>query len=161
MDAVFSVLADNGAVKADLANVQDDSLHDGCHYLGDADNWDGEDRRWDNNVVRPFLRRMLVNAITKDDARFEYVCTNTTESLLVDYDAPVDVSDGPDGCAIISIACVGKADEGSEPMVEDGVPPPPGDDEGGCSTTHAGSGLVMWIGIAFTAFRRRRRSHAS
>jgi uncharacterized protein (TIGR03382 family) len=160
-DAVYSVLADNGATKAELANVRDDSrhrtnLHDGCHYLGDADNWDGEDRRWDNNIVRPFLRKMLVNAITKDNAKFEYVCQNTTEPLLVDYDAPVDVSDGPDGCAIISIVCLGKADGDEEAMLEDGVPPPP-DDEGGCSTTHATSGLAMWLGLAFVIGRRRRR----
>jgi hypothetical protein len=159
-DAVYSVLADNGAVKADLANVQDDSrhltdLHDGCHYLGDADNWDGEDRRWDNDVVRPFLRKMLVDAITKDNARFEYVCANTTESLLVDYDAPVDVSEGPDSCPIVSIFCLGKAD-GEEPMVQDGVPPPP--EEGGCRTTHASGGLVMLLGLAFVLRRRRSAS---
>jgi hypothetical protein len=159
LDAVFSVLADNGAVKADLANVKDDSRHrtslkDGCHYLDDADHWDGEDRRWDNNVVRPFLRRMLVDAITKDGARFEYVCSGLTESLLVDYDAPVDVSDGPDGCVIVDIACaIGKADE----SLASDVPPPPGEEEGGCNAAGASGGVLLWL--AMLAIIRPRRRH--
>ena len=159
LDAVFEVLADNGAIKADLANVRDDSRHrtslkDGCNYLDDADNWDGEDRRWDNLVVRPFLRQMLVDAITDDDAQFEYVCADLTESLLVDYDAPVDVSDGPDGCAIVSIACaLGKAD--GDPV--GGVPPPPGEG-GGCNVAGAGGGTLVWLAILSLARRRRRLS---
>lgn len=161
LDAMFSVLADNGAIKADLANVQDDSrartsLHDGCHYLGDADNWNGEDRRWDNNVVRPFLRRMLVDAITKDNARFAYVCSGLTESLLVDYAAPVDVSDGPDSCAIVSIACLGKAD--AEETLVDGVPPPP--DEGGCNAAGTSSLPLAWLGLVALMRRRRTRRNA-
>ena len=157
-DAVFGVLADNGAVKADLANVQDDSRHrtslkDGCHYLDQADDWNGEDRRWDNNVVRPFLRRMLVDAITKDNARFAYVCEGLTESLLVDYVEPVDVSDGPDGCAIVSIGCaIGKADgEG----LGDGVPPPP-DEDAGCNASGASGGVVLWLAM-FAIMRKRGR----
>jgi hypothetical protein len=162
MDAVFSVLADNGAVKADLANVQNDgthrtSLHDGCAYLGDADEWDGEDRRWDNSVVRPFLRRMLVDAITKDSAKFSYVCSGLTESLLVDYEEPVDVSDGPDGCAIISIACLGKADGDAEAALEDGVPPPP--EDGGCNVGGTSGLALSWLALAALLPRRRRSRH--
>jgi uncharacterized protein (TIGR03382 family) len=159
LDAVFEVLADNGAIKADLANVQDDhrrltTLKDGCHYLDDADNWDGEDRRWDNLVVRPFLRRMLTEPILRDNARFEYVCANLTESLLVDYDLPVDVSDGPNDCAIVDIACtLGKAD-GEE--ISD-VPTPPEDAEGGCNASGAGTGTLLWLGVVALGFRRRRR----
>jgi hypothetical protein len=158
MDAVFSVLADNGAVKADLANVEDDSrhrtsLHDGCHYLGEADNWNGEDRRWDNSIVRPFMRRELVDAITKDNAKHGWVCYSAPDGLLTSYANDVDVSDGPDSCAIVSIACLGKAD--GEDGIEGDVPEPP--ESSGCNAGGANASWLFLLGLAGT-MRRRRRS---
>jgi hypothetical protein len=160
LQAVFDSLSDWGADKSVLGNIEDHgnaltSYLDACNYLGSASAWDGVDRRWDNTIVRPFMHDELLSAIASDQAQHRRVCDTTTDGILVGYDADVDVSNGPNGCALISIVCLGKAD-GDIPPEPDTVPPPPhaGCDAGGGRSTPP---LFAIGAIALAARRRARR----
>jgi hypothetical protein len=161
LDAVFASIEDWGADKSALSNIEDHgnaltSYMDACNYLGSASEWDGVDRRWDNTIVRPLMRSEIVSAIASDDAQHVRVCDTTTDGVLVGYDADVDVSNGPNKCALISAVCLGKAD-GDIPPQPDSVPPP--EDHAGCDAG-AGGGWALLVASAAglaAAPRRRRR----
>jgi len=165
LDAVFASLSDWGADKSALSNIEDHgnaltSYLDACNYLGSASLWDGVDRRCDNTIVRPLMRSQIVSSIASDDAQYVHVCDTTTDGLLVGYDADVDVSNGPNKCALISIVCLGKAD-GDVPPQPDTVPQAP--DHAGCDVGGDGSSLVVFVLAALavsTSTRRRRRCDA-
>jgi hypothetical protein len=158
LDAVFASLSDWGAEKELLSNIEDHgnaltSYLDACNYLGSASLWDGVDRRWDNTIVRPRMRSEIVAAIASDDAQHVYVCDTTNDGLLVGYDADVDVSNGPNKCAGISLVCLGKAD-GDLPAQPDTVPGP--QDHGGCNTGGGGSLFVFSLAALALGTRRVR-----
>ncbi len=160
LDAVFAALEDWGADKSALSNVEDHENHltdygDACNYLGSASQWDGVDRRWDNTIVRPFMRNELVSAISRDDASHSYVCNSTSDGILVGYDADIDVSQGPNRCALVSIVCLGKADGDPAPR-PDTVPKPPGEG-GGCRVGgEASAAMLLAVALAIAGRRRRR-----
>ena len=159
-DAVLATLDDWGADKSALSNISDHENHltdygDACNYLGSAGQWDGVDRRWDNTIVRPFMRNEIVSAITRDDASHSYVCDHAPDGLLVGYDADVDVSNGPNRCALVSVVCLGKADGDPAPS-PDSVPASP-HDGAGCRVGGDGSTFTLLaVAFAFALPRRRR-----
>jgi hypothetical protein len=114
LDAVFGVLEDNGAVKATLDDVETEHNHltnylDACHFLSSANDWNGVDYRWDNTIVRPYMRNEIVSAITRSDAQHGWVCDSAPDGLLISYDPDVDTSGGANSCVAISLFCIGRA----------------------------------------------------
>jgi MYXO-CTERM domain-containing protein len=157
MSAVFSVLEDNGAEKAALDDVEHHANHmvnygDACHFLGEAGDWDGVDRRWDNDIVRPFLRNELISAITSDGAQHGWVCDSAPDGILVSYDEDVDVSGGADSCVLIHGFCLGKADEVTGPQTKSS--------SSGCdvSGAPAASALPLALLMFAVALRLARRN---
>jgi hypothetical protein len=131
-DAIFSafidVLHDNGGDFAQLSNITDeDDKHwpaygDVCDFLGSASDWNGDDRRWDMNVVRPALTAHLVAALNgAGDSQFTRVCTGANDGVIPLYsDNDRDISGGPQSCLKIHAFCLGKADGDAV----DSEPPP-------------------------------------
>ncbi|MGZ3438677.1 MAG: hypothetical protein ACXVDD_04150 [Polyangia bacterium] len=121
-DAIFSafvdVLHDNGGEFGQLSNISTDNdknwpaYGDVCDFLGSASSWDGEDRRWDNHVVRPALTAHLVSALYgADSSQFTRLCTGARDGVVPLYsDNERDVSGGPQSCLKIHAFCLGKAD---------------------------------------------------
>jgi hypothetical protein len=160
MDAVFSALSDWGADKSALGNLDEQHNHltgygDACNFLGEAGDWDGVDRRWDNTIVRPYMRNEIVSAITDDNAQHGWVCDAAPTGLLIGYDADVDTSGGAHKCIGITALCLGKADEiGAAPTTEASA-------SGGCdvSSSHDTNllGLVAMLGLLVVLSRRSLR----
>ena len=131
-DAVFSAFIDMvhdvGADFTALRTIDtDDDKHwpaygDVCDFLGSASHWDGVDRRWNLDVVRPALTDRLVRALYGADAsQFNYLCTGTDDNVEALYsDADRDISGGAQSCLEIHTFCLGKADG----VAADAEPPP-------------------------------------
>jgi hypothetical protein len=156
-DAVFEALSDWGAEKEVLSNISEIHNHltdylDACHYLGSAGDWDGVDRRWDNSIVRPYMRNEIVSAITDDNAQHGWVCDSAPDGLLVSYDDDVDTSGGANSCILINAFCLGKADavQGQAPATVT---------NGGCDVGgNAGeSGWLVIMGLFAVALYLRSR----
>jgi MYXO-CTERM domain-containing protein len=127
-----------------------------CQFLHDAETWDGVDRRWNNDIVVPWLRDQLTNAITSDDGTIGDACG--VDLSQPEPDAVIDVSNPPSFCLKLETYCLGAGgkDDGGGPDTappwEDTTPPP----SGGCSVA-PGSAAAGWLLVAL-AFVRRRRS---
>jgi hypothetical protein len=157
MDAVFSALSDWGADKSALGNLDEQHNHltgygDACNFLGEASDWDGVDRRWDNTIVRPYMRNELVAAITTDNAQHGWICDAAPDGLLIGYNADVDTSGGAPSCLLAHTVCLGKADE---------IGPAPTSTKassGGCdvSGSHDGDLFGLFAMVALAVLLRRR-----
>ena len=183
-DAIFSafvdVLHDGGATFSSLTSVDGGdkdwpAYTDVCNFLGSAGDWDGQDRRWDLNVVRSALTDRFVRALYGADAsQFTYLCTGNDDSVDRTYsDGEVDTSGGAQSCLQIHAFCLGKAD-GVAPNAEpppyeanDPAPTPAPVDmsmHGGCSaagptagaTASSAAPLALLFAFAALALRRRR-----
>jgi MYXO-CTERM domain-containing protein len=159
LDAVFSALADWGADKSALGNLDEQHNHltgygDACNFLGEAGDWDGVDRRWDNTIVRPYMRKELVSAITSDNAQHGWVCDSAPDGLLIGYDPDVDTSGGANKCPGISVLCLGKADEIA-------LAPTSKSAAGGCDVSASRSsgfpGVLLMLGLLAIVSRRSLR----
>ena len=91
-EAVFaaftSALAQAGVAPAALAGAPEEDAEwptraSVCQFLLEAANWDGEDRRWNNALVRPALTNQLIRAITADDESIGDVCAGDPEALAL------------------------------------------------------------------------------
>jgi hypothetical protein len=58
---------------ADLGSTSVPPRGQVCEYLLEADNWDGYDHRWNNNIVIPALQNQVDHALTTDDTFYD-VC---------------------------------------------------------------------------------------
>jgi hypothetical protein len=181
LSALNDVLSDWGAVRASFANVEVRSkkltgYSDACNYLGSADQWDGVDRRWDNEYVVPSLRMQTTGTIRAEIYPWTgNICNDMTSELLVSYLEDVDVSDGPPSCPHISAVCLGKADEYGEGSADEESQPPPVGEETtptasresdeqavGCALSTGGGtrsslGFLAMV-LFFLASRRSRRA---
>jgi hypothetical protein len=82
---------------------------DACAFLGEADEWDGIDRQWDNARVLPALDAAFVSALRSGQSAPE-LCGGDPLALAPSDPAPVsDVSDVP-SCFSAHLLCLGKAD---------------------------------------------------
>jgi hypothetical protein len=166
MDAVFEAISDWGGEKEQLSNISEHHNHltdymDACNYLGSASEWDGVDRRWDNTIVRPFMRNEIVSAITDDNAQHDWVCNYAEDGLLVSYDDDVDTSGGANKCALISAVCLGKADGETTAAAATNEPEPPaphtGCDVSQRRTAGAPAALLLLVAAALLWARRGGR----
>jgi hypothetical protein len=162
MQAVFDVLDDFGAEKQQLSNATSGTNHltdymDACNFLGSASSWDGVDRRWDNTVVRPYMRNEIVQAITNDSAQHGWVCDATTDGILIGYEEDVDTSGGANSCVLIHGVCLGKADDVAPAASA------PSAVHGGCAMAPTASGVggvasLVWLAALALLSRRARRA---
>ncbi|MSP61827.1 MAG: hypothetical protein EXR72_16130 [Myxococcales bacterium] len=177
MRAVFDLLSHEGVEKARLADVQAGTKHwtsygDACSYLASGKSWNGIDRRWDNQVVRPALRSSFIAAVQASSARWSRLGTKGSDGLLASYDAKVDTSHGSASCIAVHVFCLGKADslEEARPPYEeaddgtDEVPPVDEMPATGCSAsgpasaTRGASGQAMaGLALVLLALATRRR----
>jgi hypothetical protein len=165
LDAVVDTLHDNGA-EVDVLGVVDStadhwpSYGDACGFLGSAHEWDGVDRRWDNDIVEPALRAAARASISSfdDPGAPAPICASAPDGILVGYDDDQDVSGGPPDCVQITVFCVGKADSPDEaaPPYELVSPPVP---HAGCSIgeNHGSGGWAVLFVTAVALCRRRAR----
>jgi MYXO-CTERM domain-containing protein len=167
--AVFAAfkqeMAQTGVSAASLDDVPEGWTHwptrgNVCSFLHDAETWDGNDRRWNNVVVVPWVRDQLTNAITSDDSSLGDLCS---ANLAVERpDALVNVSSPPPFCLKLKAFCVasGGKEDGEEvaPPWEDDAPQD--SQSGGCSIDSHDSPaswlLVAFVGLGLVGFRRRR-----
>lgn len=181
-DAVFGalidVLHDSGGDFAQLADVStEDDTHwpaygDVCAFLGSAGSWDGQDRRWNNDVVRPALTANLVAAIGgAAESQFTRVCTSWNDDVSNNYsDRDLDTSGGAQSCVKIHTFCLGKADGAvaepppwetaatpmTKPAVHSGCSVAPGAAPSASSPLAA---LLLVVGaVPLLTSRRRRRA---
>lgn len=136
-----------------------------CDYMGSADEWDGVDRRWENSVARPLLRRIFLESIRNTPVNIRLEC-NPQDLAPISPEPTIDTSEGPDSCLKLGVVCLGKADDGTldEEMPDDeGVF---GNDEApsaGCSVSAGGAsgGAGLLLPLALVAggalIRRRKR----
>jgi MYXO-CTERM domain-containing protein len=172
-DAAFSefidVLHDYGGDFAQLSDITDEddkhwpSYSDVCDFLGSAGNWDGQDRRWNMDVVRPALAAQFAAGLGGADAsQYAPPCT-TDDDVTPPYSAPdLDTSGGAQSCVLIHTFCLGKADENAAPQ-----PPPwepvqaPAATQGGCSFTAEAPppsyAVLLFAGAVAALLTRRRR----
>ncbi len=176
-DAIFSafidVLHDNGGDFASLGNISTDNdkhwpaYSDVCAFLGSASDWSGQDRRWDNSVMRPALTDRLVRGLYGADAtQFTRVCSGNDDDVLPAYsDSDRDTSGGAQSCIKIHTFCLGKADGAAadaEPPPYEPVPAAPTTAvSGGCSVGGEGSpsaAAPLLLMLVALLVRRRRQA---
>jgi hypothetical protein len=164
-------LHDAGAQLSDLSSVTgDDDKHwprysDVCDYLASAKTWDGEDRRWDNQVMRPALTAQLLAGLSgADDSQFQRVCGDGADITAAWSDPDFDTSNGPPSCLKIHAACLGKADsdaEGPPPWENEAATTATTQTQGGCSATPGAPAtsllFSLWVLFGYSWLGRRRR----
>jgi hypothetical protein len=157
--AVLDVMTDNGVQKAQLASADEQAplitgWFDACAFLASVHRWDGVDRRWDNGIVDPWLRRTFASAVRAwTQPPLGDVCADAQDGILVALSPDTDVTDPPD-CAAISVFCGGKADDGALPpyQVEPAAAP------ASCTVAVGGraSGAGALLLLLFVLLRRTR-----
>ena len=138
--AFVDVLHDFGGDFNQLNDVSgEDDKHypaygDVCAFLGSASDWDGTDRRWDNNIVRPALTGQLLAGLGgADDSQFQRLCTSWDNDVAASYSDPdFDTSRGAQSCVKIHAFCLGKADSANTNVA------PPWDTTPAAATVHGG-----------------------
>ena len=142
---------------------------DVCDFLKSATTWDGQDRRWNNQLVVPALRDQLYQSLVVDPgAPANDVCANGEAALEPLSPVPnLDTSQPIEWCTKIQLYCAGKADSSDaappwEPKPE-ATSPTPSEQGSGCSLpARRGTNPVSLLGIALAALaaaaRRRVRS---
>ena len=174
LSAFIDVLHDNGGDFAQLATISaEDDKHwpaypDVCAFLGSAGEWNGQDRRWDNSVVRPALTAQLVQGLRgADSSQFARVCSGYDDGVLPAYsESDRDTSGGAQSCIKIHTFCLGKADGAAtaEPPPYEPTPVAPATSvRGGCAVggdAPAPSALAI-LGLFVGLVTRRRPRHAS
>lgn len=166
MDAFLTAMDDAGVDDRNLSDVPQGNMYwpeheDVCDFLASANDWDGQDRHWNNQVMSPALRDQLTAAMTSAEPATVDVCADGGSALAApDPDAPVDVAAGAPSCPGISIYCLGKADGADEPPPwDDGST---GDEDlqpAGCAAgggNGAGAAALLLALAGLVATRRRR-----
>lgn len=118
-----------------------------CDFLAEHSDWDGEDSRWNSDIVGPRLVAAFEGGLRGDAATPAPICPRTTDAIDPPSPHPL-VTNRDAGCGLIDITCLGKVDDpGSTP---------PGDaSSGGCSTG-SGAGAPGFLVLLALLGRRRR-----
>ena len=126
---------------------------DACKFLGRAADWDGTDRRWNNNVVVPTLRKAFAAGLAGRGA-LPGICRGDEQVLSSGTSTPVaDVSGGTPSCARAHLFCFGAAEESGNPFDDE----PTEDSAGGCDVGASGNlGAALLVGLMLVATGRRR-----
>jgi hypothetical protein len=169
VSAFVDTLHDIGGDYAQLADVDTDfdkhypAYASVCEFLASASDWDGVDRRWDNNVVRPALTGQLLAGLSgADDSQFTRVCGGGFDVYAAYSDPDFDTSSGPESCVAIHAFCLGKADgvggEQAPPYETDPLSATPAK-HGGCEIGGAPSPVLYELAmiLSLLLYRARRR----
>lgn len=150
-----------------------------CRFLGDAHDWDGIDRRWDDSVVAPALLDAFERGLFDDARAAVRVCDGDSIQLAPPESRdPVNVEGDPPSCLRLSLLCFGSADEaqslfsGSAADAEDDPAPPayhshtiPASDAPACSAStsrgHSGAIGGAFVAAALLSLVRRQRRRRS
>lgn len=169
--AAFRATVDEAGI--DPGSLDDDTARgwthwpargDVCAFLAGANDWDGNDTRWNAAVVVPALRAQFTAGVGGWAATGD-VCGGDPDALAPRaIAAAVDTSRGQSRCLKIKLYCLGKADAADEapPWVDpadEAAAAVPAPTSGGCATAGGDAsavGLVL-IGLALGAMRRRAR----
>ncbi|MGE5185308.1 MAG: hypothetical protein ACM31C_24735 [Acidobacteriota bacterium] len=123
-----------------------------CDFIGEASNWDGIDRRWNNDVAVPALRAAFAAGLAGSAAPAS-VCGGDESVLSAAVSDPiVDVSGGTLTCAKAHVLCLGKADTDGGPFADDPAPA-----SGGCTVGDPRGGVLVLGALLMLARRRRGR----
>lgn len=128
---------------------------DACAFLGEAEDWDGIDRQWNNDAVVPALRAELAAGIAFRPP-LASVCGGDPAAIAAPVSEPVvDVAGGTPSCNRAHLLCLGSADLDDHPFADEEAA---ADDGGGCAAggnPGGASGALLLLG-AILARRRRR-----
>lgn len=115
-----------------------------CKFLGEASQWDGIDRTWDNARVVPALRDAFARGITAKSAP-PAICGGREDAIARPVSEPtVDITAGAPTCGAAHLLCLGKADDGESPFDGDVET----EDSAGCSTGHGQGALPALVLLA-------------
>ncbi len=163
MDAFRQAMEDAGITHYDMRSATDRwgivaPLGGVCKYLDSANEWDGRDTAWNNDVVVPLLRAKFSDALrgVGNEAR---ACANGPIAASVFGD--LDTSGGMSSCWYVKAGCAVfrdspfDADMGGEDLDPDeniGE-----EEQGGCNAGGAGGlGLAFGAMAGMLVLRRRR-----
>lgn len=121
---------------------------DACEFLGEAKDWDGIDRTWNNTLVVPALRGAFTAGLSSAHAPAAICGGNEARIANPVSKSIVDIADRPH-CAKASLFCLGKADDTDNPFADD-----PASQDVGCNAG-GGSGFGLVLLVAIAASRRR------
>lgn len=140
-----------------------------CDFLKSADTWNGQDYRWNNDIVVPALEtQFYTNLVVDPAAPAADLCAGNPDAIVTAAAPAVDVSQKIEWCTSIKLYCAGKADgtEASPPWDPEAPSTPPttaqgGGESGGCnlhkhSSSNWPSLLLGALGMSI-GWRRRRR----
>jgi hypothetical protein len=149
---------DRAQLAADTVRRRWPRAIEACAFLALGDDWDGRDRRWNNQITVPAFRAQLADALTNDSSSLATICG--AGQTLTRPAVNVDTSDGPN---LLCAAVVGFCD-GNDNADGEAEPPWETDDEDGPGFGEASGGCAAgatcgWLAIAGVAgvLRLRRR----
>jgi MYXO-CTERM domain-containing protein len=116
-----------------------------CDFLAEHDDWDGEDSRWNGDLVGPALVAAFEGGL-RGDASPAPICGSDEKAIDPVAPHPL-VTNREAGCNLIDITCLGKVDDPGTSSADTG---------GGCSTGGGGGGMPGLIVLAALFGRRRR-----
>ncbi len=139
---------------------------DACQFFATAQRWDGVDRTWENRIVTVGLRGAVIAGLEARSLPAS-LCGGDEAVLSPATSAPVlDVSIGAPSCAKSSLFCLGKADGGDHPFLDEDEHGEAGHDEdsagvasGGCTTTSGTAATPLLVIASALLLRRRRPGH--
>jgi hypothetical protein len=115
-----------------------------CHFLAQHADWDGEDSRWNGELVGPALVAAFAAGLVDEPATRSLCAGDPTR---IDPPAPrTTVTELDAGCRLIDITCLGKVDEDS--AADD----PPA---AGCSSSRGSPAVLVLVALAVVSWRRR------
>lgn len=130
---------------------------DACGFFAQAKDWDGTDRRWNNEIATPALREAFAAGLS-GATTVSSICEGDERVLSAAVSKPiVEVSAGPRSCLAATLFCLGKADADENPFADDPATTPT---EAGCTSTRADSSSWL-IGLGLLVLIARRRARAA
>jgi hypothetical protein len=118
-----------------------------CHFLAQHAEWDGDDSRWNGDIVGPALVSAFKAGLANEQASHAVCAPGSTAIDPPSTRAPV--TDLDVGCAWIDITCLGKVDEGGPDSMAS-------TESAGCNAGAGSPGLLVLAGLLGRRRRRRR-----
>ena len=120
--------------------------HMACEFLEEHTDWDGDDSRWNGDIVGPRLLAAFQGGLRGDAAPPAPICPRTTDAIDPPSPHPL-VTNREAGCGLIDITCLGKVDDPGSSQQDAS--------SGGCSTG-SGAGAPAFLVLLALLGRRRR-----
>ncbi|HSD87763.1 MAG TPA: hypothetical protein VLB44_09630 [Kofleriaceae bacterium] len=119
-----------------------------CRFLRQHEDWDGQDSRWNADIVGPALVSAFKAGLANEPAS-RSVCAGDMAAI----DPPAahaPVTDLDVGCLWLDFTCLGKVDDGGADSMDS-------TESAGCNAGAGSPGLVLAAAALFGRRRRRRR----